>query len=55
MWVPPVSAEKDNKDYPINRDDILQIQHSKLSTDEQQNLRLVFDYQSLLAEYGEKQ
>ena len=47
-------AEKDDKGHPINREDILGIQHSQLSSEEKENLWLVRDYQTLLNEYAEK-
>ncbi len=47
-------AEKDDRGYPIDREDILQIQRSELSDDEQANLWLIRDYQSLLGDYAEK-
>lgn len=47
-------AEKDDSGDPIDREDILQIQRSELSNDEQKKLWLIRDYQSLLDEYAEK-
>ena len=48
-------AEKDEKGYPINREDILQICHADLTDTEWENLWLIRDYQILLSEYAEKQ
>jgi len=48
-------AEKDDKGNPIDREDILQIQHTELSDHERGNLWLIRDYHELLEQYAEKQ
>ena len=48
-------AEKDDRGCPIDREDILQIQHNQLTQHEQENLWLMRDYQSLLEKQAEKQ
>ena len=47
-------AEKDEKGYPVNRENILNITRGELSEVEQRNLWLSRDYLNLLAQYSER-
>jgi len=53
-YEPCYFAEKDDKGYPINREEILKIHHIELTELQQQNLWLVRNYHDLLSQQSEK-